>query len=105
MSHLRYKCITCDLKFKFKKKATEHEKTFFHKIEEIIIRKKLTFGEQIEISGLKDEILDEVQKDGSYSSILITIKLRKIAKISKKEAGKAIKECGLDKVGWRQGNG
>ena len=65
---------------------------------------RLTFGEQIEISGLKDEILNEVQKDGNYSSTLITLKLRKIAKISKKEANKAIKECGLNNVGWVEEN-
>jgi len=100
LSKLKYQCISCDKKFGRKKNADEHAKNFYHRIEEIIIRKKLTFGEQIEISGLKDEILNEVQKGGNYSNILITLKLRKIAKISKKEANKAIKECGLNNVGW-----
>lgn len=62
---------------------------------------RLTFGEEIEIKALKDEILDEVDKDGNYSSVLITIKLRKIAKINRDEANNAIKELGLDKLGWK----
>jgi len=100
LSKLKYQCISCDKKFGRKKNADEHAKNFYHRIEEIIIRKKLTFGEEIEIKGLKDEILEQIGKDSNYSSVLITMKLRKIAKISKKEANKAIKECGLNNVGW-----
>jgi len=101
MSRLKYQCISCDKKFGRKKNADEHAKHFYHRIEEIIIRKKLTFGEELEIKGLKDEILEQIGKDSNYSSVLITMKLRKIAKISKKEANNAIKELGLDKLGWR----
>lgn len=100
MTTLKYKCVQCDKKFKKKVNANDHEKHFYHRIEEIIVRKRLTFGEEIEISGLKDEILNEVEKDGNYSSTLITIKLRKIARISKKEANNAIVECGLETKGW-----
>jgi len=61
----------------------------------------LTFGEGIEVSGLKDEILETVSAGGQYYDKIVTIKLRKIARISRVQADNAIRDYGLVELGWK----
>lgn len=63
--------------------------------------RRITFGEQLAISGFKDEIINTLQNQVGYWDKIVMYNLRKIGSISKLEANKAIKELGLDKIGWK----
>ena len=64
--------------------------------------RRITFGEQIEITGIKDEIQDTINKGGQYWSVIVTAKLGIIGQISRKQANMAIGELGLEKLGFEK---
>ena len=66
--------------------------------------RRLTFGEEIEISGIQEDIQDAMNGGGQYWDKLVMIGLRKIAKISFAEADKTITKLGLNKLGWKRTN-
>jgi len=63
--------------------------------------RKITFGEELAITGFKDDIQNILSNKSQYWDKHVMIKLRKIGSISRLEANKAIKELGLDKIGWK----
>ena len=72
--------------------------------EKLYKERRLTFDEQIEISGIQDDIQTAVDGCGQYWDKLVNIGLRKIARISYAEADKTITKLGLNKRGWSRLN-
>jgi len=64
--------------------------------------RRITFGEQIEITGIKDEIQETINSGGQYWSNIVTAKLGQIGQISRKQANMAITELKLEKLGFRK---
>ncbi len=63
--------------------------------------RKITFGEEIAITGFKDDIQDLISTQRGFWDKHVMFKLRKIGEISRLEANKAIVELGLEKLGWK----
>lgn len=61
----------------------------------------ITFGESLAIMGFKDDIQNILANKTQYWDKHVMFKLRKIGDISRLEANKAIKELGLEKLGWK----